>query len=98
MQSNSKLTSEQKQWLEIMIALHPEINFAVMGKTTIAFKHLGELVEFATAICADNEKKQRDKVGKHWALSRFDEGQTVKMPKYQFDNMLENEESLALWG
>ena len=97
MNSNSKITKDQKQWFEIMTAIHPEINFAIMGKTTIAFKHVGNLVEFATAICGDNEIKNRPKVGKYWAFNRYVEGQTVKMPFFQFDNMLDIEESLALW-
>ena len=97
MNSNSKLTKGQKQWLKIMTYIDPEINFAIMGKTTIAFKYVGNLVEFATAVCGDNEIKNRPKVGKYWAFTRFEDGLTVKMPVFQFDNMLDNEESLALW-
>ena len=73
----------------------PGVNFAIMGRTTIAFKHVGDNVEFATAICADNEKKNRPKVGKYWALVRFENNQTVKLPFTQFDNMLDNED---VWG
>ena len=97
MQSNSKLTKDQKQYLKEMAEFNPKINFAIMGKTTIAFKHIGNLVEFSTAICADTEKKNRVKVGKYWAFTRFRDGQTVKMPFFQFDNMMDNEESLTLW-
>ena len=97
MQSNSKLNKFEKSVLKDARKFNPEVHFAHMGKTTIAFQHVGDLVEFATAICADNEKKNRPKVGKYWAMTRFENGQTVKMPFFQFDNMMENEESLALW-
>jgi hypothetical protein len=91
--SNSKLTKAQKANLKEMLVFNPEIAFAIMGKTTIAFKHVGDNVEFATAICADNEIKNRPNVGKYWALSRFELNQTVKMPFTQFDNMVES----AFW-
>jgi hypothetical protein len=93
MQSNSKLTKAQKTGLKTLKRALPHVQFAHMGKTTVAFKHTGNLVEFATAICADNEKKNRPKVGQLYALSRFDFGQTVKMPFTQFDNMVES----AFW-
>ena len=92
MQSNSKLGKFEKSLLKDFLKFNPDVNFAIMGKTTIAFKHVGDNVEFATAICADTEKKNRPKVGKYWAITRFENGQTVKMPDYQFDNMLENED------
>lgn len=97
MQSNSKLTDLQKQFLKAKQLANPDVQFAIMGKTTIAFKHVGDNVEFATAICADTEKKNRPKVGKYYAIQRFENGQTVKMPFFQFDNMLENEECLSIW-
>jgi len=89
MLSNSKLTQDNKDWLKIMSALHPEIHFTIAGQTTFAFCHLGNTVEFATAICSDSEKKNRAKVGKYFALERFIEGQTVKMKFRDFDNMLD---------
>ena len=95
MQSNSKLSKFEKSLLKDFTKFNPDVGFATMGKTTIAFKHVGELVEFSTAICAPNEKKNRPKVGKYWAIARFDTGQTVKLPFFQFDNMLENED---VWG
>ena len=95
MQANSKLTKYQKSVLKDMRKYMPEVQFAIMGKTTIAFLHVGDNVEFATAICADTEKKNRTKVGKFYAITRFEVGQTVKMPFFQFDNMLENEN---VWG
>jgi hypothetical protein len=90
MQSNSKLTKFQKSAFKDMKKFLPHVQFAWAGKTTIAFAHVGELVEFATAICADNEKKNRPKVGKYWALNRFENGQTVKMRFADFDNMVTN--------
>jgi hypothetical protein len=91
--SNSKLDKIQKAYLKEMAEFNPQIAFAIMGKTTIAFKHVGDNVEFATAIRADNEKKNRPNVGKYFALNRFENGQTVKMPFVQFDNMVES----AFW-
>ena len=93
MQSNSKLTKAQKTELKALKRALPNVRFAHMGKTTVAFKHTGNLVEFATAICADNEKKYRTKVGEMYALNRFDFGETVKLPFTQFDNMVES----AFW-
>ena len=93
MQSNSKLNRFEKSIFKDMKKVNPNVQFATMGKTTIAFAHKGELVEFATAICADNEKKNRPKVGKYWALTRYENNQTVKMPFFQFDNMVES----AFW-
>ena len=95
MQSNTKLSKVEKALFKDCRKMLPDVQFAIMGKTTIAFKHVGDNVEFATAICADNEKKNRPKVGKCWALVRFENRQTVKLPFFQFDNMLENED---VWG
>ena len=95
MQSNSKLNNFEKALFKDYRKMLPDVQFAIMGKTTIAFKHVGDNVEFSTAICADNEKKNRPKVGKYWALVRFENNQTVKLPFFQFDNMLENED---VWG
>ena len=88
MQSNSKLNAIEKSLFKDYRKMLPDVQFAIMGKTTIAFKHVGDNVEFATAICADNEKKNRPKVGKYWALTRFDAGQTVKLPYHQFHDMV----------
>ena len=98
MQSNSKLSLSQKIDLRALKSDVPGVQFTMMGKTTIAFVRKGNLVKFATAICGDNEKKNRPKVGQYYAIDRFISGETVKMPFYQFETMLENEESLALWG
>ena len=89
MLSNSKLTKAQKAYLKEMAVFNPQIKFEIVGELTIAFEHVGDTVEFATAICADNEKKNRRKVGQYYALSRFNWGATVKLPVYQFETMLE---------
>ena len=90
MQSNSKLNKFEKSAFKDMRKFNPDVKFAIMGKTTIAFAHVGELVEFATAICADTEKKNRPKVGRYWAMTRFETGQTVKLPFTQFGITLQN--------
>jgi len=88
MQSNSKLNMFEKALLKDLRAAYNNVRFAQMGKTTVAFARVGNLVEFSTAICADNEKKNRPKVGKFYALTRFDNKQTVKMQEYDFDCMI----------
>lgn len=95
MQSNSKLTHHQKNIFKIMRAESPDVDFATLGNTTIAFKPSGNLIEFSTAICAYNEKKFRRKVGKYIALRRLEAGESVKMIPYQFENMLKSNESEA---
>ena len=89
MQSNTKLGKFEKSLLKDFAKFNPNVQFAKIGKTTIAFAHVGNLVEFATAICADNEKKNRPKVGKYWAMTRYENGQTVKMRHPDFDNMID---------
>jgi hypothetical protein len=86
--SNSKLTKTQKAYLKEMAEFNPQIKFETLGELTIAFSHVGDNVEFATAICSDNEIKNRPNVGKYVALNRFENGQTVKMPFDRFDNMV----------
>jgi hypothetical protein len=95
--SNSKLTKTQKAYLKEMAVLNPQIAFTIMGNTTIAFQVVGNLIEFATAICSDTEKKNRPNVGKYLALTRLEAGETVKLIPYQFDNMLDSNESPAIW-
>jgi hypothetical protein len=87
MQSNSKLTADQKEFRKVLL---DEFAGAIVenGKTTIAFLNRGNTVEFALAVMSDNEKKFRTKVGEYHALSNFDNGLTVKMNKYDFYTML----------
>jgi len=96
MLSNSKLTKAQKAELKEMLVFNPQIKFATMGNTTIAFQTVGNLIEFATAICADNEKKNRPNVGKYLALTRLEGYETVKLIPYQFENMLAQDRA-AIW-
>ena len=97
MLSNSKLTKVQKAYLKEMAIFNPQIQFTTMGNTTIAFQVKGNLIEFSTAICADTEKKNRPKVGKYLAACRLVSGESVKMIPYQFDNMLDSNESAEIW-
>ena len=57
--SNSKLTKAQKAYLKEMAEFNPQIKFETLGELTIAFSRVGDNVEFATAICADNEIKNK---------------------------------------
>jgi hypothetical protein len=57
MQSNSKLNKVEKSLLKDFAKVMPHVKFVHAGKTTIAFQHVGNLVEFATAICSDTEKR-----------------------------------------
>jgi len=98
MQSNSKLTTTQKLYFKNLKAAHSDIKFAVDGKTTFAFKRKGNLMEFATAICSDNEKKNRLKVGQYYAISRFNWGCTVKLPDFLFDGLKNNNSHSGNFG
>lgn len=89
MLSNSKLTKAQKAYLKEMAVFNPQIKFETTANNlTIAFSRVGDIVEFATAIRSDTEKKHRPNVGKYVALTRFENGQTVKMPFDLFDKMV----------
>lgn len=89
MLSNTKLDSFQKDTLKFMRVNNPDVQFAHIGQTTFAYQILGNLVEFATAICSDGEIKNRKKVGKFHALERFENALTVKMLHTDFDFMIE---------
>jgi hypothetical protein len=93
--SNSKLKKFEKAAFKDMKKFNPNVQFAIVKNTTIAFSHVGELVEFATAICADNEKKFRPKVGKYYALMRFDRQQTVKLNHADFYNTIQDNNNLC---
>jgi hypothetical protein len=88
MQSNTKLTQEQKVSLKLLSARFPEIQFAIAGQTTFAFHRQGDIVEFATAICSNSEKKNRAKVGKFYAIDRYFSGRTVKLKLEDFNLMV----------
>jgi hypothetical protein len=89
-QSNSKLTKEQKADLHNYIASYPgNVEFAIIGRTTIAYEQVGDLVEFSTAICAASERKFRKSVGKLTALERLYDGHCIKLPAAQFEAMID---------
>lgn len=89
MLSNTKLDSFQKDMLKSMREFNPDVQFAHIGQTTFAYQICGNLVEFATAICSEHEKKNRKKVGKFHALERFENAQTVKVLHSDFGYMIE---------
>ena len=95
MQSNTKLTAEQKEILremrEIQDGAVQVLNLD--NKTTMAFMPKGNTVEFALSVMSDNEKKFRPKVGEYMARSRFENGATVKMRTHDFYAMCE-----FVWG
>lgn len=88
-QSNSKLTKDQKEYLRYLLADNPQVNFHFIGDTTIAYEQLENFVEFSTAICSEGEKKFRKSVGKYWAMNRLVNAGGVKLPKDQFDVMID---------
>jgi len=98
MQSNSKLSLSQRIDLRAFKSDNPAIEFAVDGKTTFAYKRKGNLIEFATAICSDNEKKNRAKVGQYYAIERFISGETVKLPDFLFDGLKNNNSHSGNFG
>ena len=91
MQSNTKLTAEQKEILremrEIQDGAVQVLNLD--NKTTMAFMPKGNTVEFALSVMSDNEKKFRPKVGEYFARCRFENDETVKMEKHDFMRMCE---------
>ena len=88
MQSNSKLTAEQKADLKLL-KKHAKSNGTRIHSdaTTIAYKIHPKTVEFSLAVMSDNETKFRPNVGKYYALTRFNNGQTVTMAKNDFVDM-----------
>ena len=92
MQANTKLTAEQKAELKTMRVGAMQYGVTVVNldnKTTIAYKVLGNTVEFALSVMAPTEKKFRPKVGEYFALSKFLDSQIVRMDKFDFKNMVE---------
>lgn len=89
MQANTKLDSQEKAHLKEMKANNPNVVLVNNGKTTIAYKDLGNTVEFALSVSAPTEKKFRRKVGEYNAMYRFDYlNTTVKMARDDFFYML----------
>jgi hypothetical protein len=84
--SNTKLAREQKDVLPDWRAYAQKRGIEIMDneKTVIVFKEFANTVEFALSVASPNEKKFRRKVGQYFALSRFLDGYTVKMDRFDF--------------
>ena len=87
MQSNTKLTPEQKIYLGDLKAAFTG-SLVENRETTIAYIERGNTVEFALAVMSPDEKKFRAKVGEYHALRAFENGSTVKMAQDDFRAML----------
>ena len=87
MQANTKLSTYAKAARK---TLKREMGATLVnnGETTIAYIDRGNTVEFALAVTAPTEKKFRRKVGEFHALNRFNDGETVKMKRDDFDVMM----------
>lgn len=99
MNSNSKLTAEQKTELLSMqyhAELHDIETAFLDNVTTMAFKDCGNTVHFALAIKSEDEKKFRPNVGEYHALEKFMAGQYVAMQRDDFNIMLDTIWNLQL--
>jgi hypothetical protein len=91
MQANTKLTTNQKLHLAEMKRNNPDVTLVDNMQTTVAYRELGNTVEFALSVMSDNEKKFRRKVGEYHAMYRFSYLEnTVKMARDDFFYMLGN--------
>lgn len=88
-QSNTKLTQDQKTFLKELKAKLPNVKVRNNGYTTIAYMDRGNTVEFAVSVAAPNEIKFRRKVGEYYAILRFNYKVTVKMDRKDFYHMME---------
>lgn len=94
--ANTKLTPEQKAELKEMKdylkdLTHWPVNVVNLdNKTTMAYCVMGNTVEFSLSVMSADEEKFRRKVGEYYALDRFNNDQTVKMDKFDFQTMTEN--------
>ena len=86
--SNTKLNPDQKSDLKALRACQPDFKFENNGVTTVVYREAGNTVEFTLSVASPNEKKFRAKVGEYYARMRADSGETVKMLKNDFYNML----------
>jgi hypothetical protein len=78
--SNTKLSVQQKQHLQVLRALNP--NVAIFHfpevRVCVAIRRVGEhMGEFSVAICAETETKYRKKVGELLARERMEYGQCL---------------------
>jgi hypothetical protein len=94
MQSNSKLTADQKIILRDMLDEAQANDIRVVNLdsiTTMACRDCGDNVEFSLAVMSSNEKKFRAKVGQFHALERLlYNDQFVIMRRIDFQIMCEN--------
>lgn len=88
MRSNTKLTTNQKDTLTSLKGSNMGVTLVNNEQTTIAYKELGNTVEFSLSVMSDNEKKFRRKVGEFHALMRFYVSQTVSMGYADFHTMM----------
>ena len=85
MQANTKLSDNQKIQLRNLRSALPEVKVVNLNnKTTIAYVHKGNTVEFALSVMAPTENKFRPKVGEYYARLRYMGENTVKMDKDDF--------------
>jgi hypothetical protein len=90
MQANTKLSDYDKEILKELKEILKDVQVLNLNdETTIAFKPLGNTVEFALSVMAPTEKKFRRKVGEFYALQKFYDNETVKMAKEDFMRMTE---------
>ena len=90
MQSNTKLTKDQKQQLRDMVADHPTVRFATDYDSVVcAFALHGNVMRFAFSVKSPNEQKFRMKVGKLRAMEKLLwEGEFTILPEAHFFEML----------
>lgn len=89
MQSNTKLTPDQKEERKLLLKSMPNVTLVNNAETTFAYQEKGNTVELSLSVKSDNEKKFRSKVGEYHALRRWYDGQTVKMKTTDFFDMLD---------
>lgn len=94
MNSNSKLTADQKAELAEFKALNPNVvfvdneDFAGDQVTTIGYTDDGKIVRFATSIMSDGEQKFRRKVGQYNVAFRIAADNTAILPSFIFTEFL----------
>lgn len=88
--ANSKISKADKQWLKLAKAEIPNVHFHNNEETTIAFRDNPNCntVEFALSVASPDEVKFRRKVGEYYAMDRMICGNTVKMKRKDFREMM----------
>lgn len=81
MASNTKLTPDQKEFLQDFKAgMSKNMAFGQSGRVTVLAQVTGNVVKFSTAVASPDEKKIRRKVGQFWAAGRWYHYQFAVMP------------------